>query len=157
MSRLWLAAAFIGAAGVTPAHPASDLISVTLDQAKVAKAPPGASTIILGNPMIADVTMLKDTNAMVITGKGFGQTNLIAIDAAGNVIEEEQLRVVPARSIVVLQKGSSRISYACNPDCMPTVQLGDDQKSFEEAGSQITTRNGFANASGGPATGPANK
>ena len=39
--------------------------------------------MILGNPMIADVTMLKDTNAMVITGKGFGQTNLIAIDSAG--------------------------------------------------------------------------
>jgi Flp pilus assembly secretin CpaC len=144
MSRLWLAAAFIAAAGVSSAHSASNVISVTLDQARVAKLPQGASTIILGNPMIADVTVLKNTDAMVITGRGFGQTNLIAIDASGSVIEEEQLRVVPARTLVVLQNGASRISYACNPDCMPTVQLGDDAKSFQEAGNQITTRNGYA-------------
>jgi hypothetical protein len=156
MSRLWLAAAFVVAAGVTPTHAANDLISVTLDQARIAKVPSGASTIILGNPMIADVTLLKDTNAMVITGKGFGQTNIIAIDSTGAVLQEQQLRVVPAKSVVVLQNGASRISYACNPDCMPTVQLGDDQKSFEEAGNQITTRNGFAGA-GASANGPANK
>ena len=144
MSRLWLAAAFLVAVGVTPTHAAPELISVTLDQAKVAKLPPGASTIILGNPMIADVTLLKDTDAYVITGKGFGQTNLIAIDAQGAVVEERELRVVPARTVVILQNGPSRISYACNPDCMPTVQLGDDTKSFEEAGKQISTRNGFA-------------
>ena len=33
--------------------------------------------------------MLKNNNTMVITGKGFGQTNLIAIDAAGSLIEEQ--------------------------------------------------------------------
>ena len=94
--------------------------------------------------MIADVTVLKSTDAMVITGRGFGQTNLIAIDSSGAIIEEEQLRVVPARTLVVLQNGTSRISYACNPECMPTVELGDDPKSFQEAGTQITTRNGYA-------------
>jgi Pilus formation protein N terminal region len=156
MSRLWLAAALIVAAGATQAHAAGDLILVTLDQARVARVPAGASTIILGNPMIADVTMLKDTNAYVITGKGFGQTNLIAIDAQGVVIEEELLRVVPAKTVLVLQSGPSRISYACNPECMPTVQLGDEQKSFEEAGAQITVRNGYA-AAGAAAVGPANK
>ena len=149
MSRLWLAAAVVAAAGVTPAHSAGAVISVTLDQAKIAKLPPGASTIILGNPMIADVTVVKNTDTMVITGRGFGQTNLIAIDSTGSVIQEEQLRVVPARAIVVLQNGPSRISYACNPDCMPTVQLGDDPKSFQEAGNQITSRNGYAGEAAG--------
>ena len=144
MSRLWLAAAFVAAAGVTPAHPAGAVISVTLDQARIARLPQGASTIILGNPMIADVTLVKNTNTMVITGRGFGQTNLIAINSTGAVLEEQQLRVVPAPTLVVLQNGTSRISYACNPDCMPTVQLGDDPKSFQEAGNQIATRNGYA-------------
>jgi Flp pilus assembly secretin CpaC len=110
MSRLWLAAAFVAAAGVTQAHSAGDVISVTLDQAKISRLPPGASTIILGNPMIADVTMVKNTDTVVITGRGFGQTNLIAIDSSGAVIEERQLRVVPARTVVVLQNGTSRIS-----------------------------------------------
>ena len=66
------------------------VIAVTLDQAKIARLPAGATTLIIGNPMIADVTMLKNNNSMVITGKGFGQTNLIAIDAAGSVLEERQ-------------------------------------------------------------------
>ena len=121
-SRLWLAAAFVLAFGPSPAHAETDLIAVTLDQAKIAKLPAGATTLIIGNPMIADVTMLKNNNSMVITGKGFGQTNLIAIDAAGSIIEERQVRVLPAKTVLVLQNGTSRISYACNPECMPTVQ-----------------------------------
>jgi hypothetical protein len=85
---------------------------------------------------------------MVITGKGFGQTNLIAVDAEGSVIVEKQVRVLPAKTVLVLQNGNSRISYACNPQCMPTVQLGDDDKSFKDAGKQISSRNGYA--AGGP-------
>jgi hypothetical protein len=120
--------------------------------AKIARLPAGATTFIVGNPMIADVTMLKNNNSMVITGKGFGQTNLIAIDAAGSVLEEKQVRVLPAKTVLVLQNGNSRISYACNPECMPAVQLGDDDKTFTEAGGQISTRNSYAaGGAGSPA------
>ena len=115
-SRLWLAVAFVLAFGASPARAETSLIAVTLDQAKIARLPHGTATLIVGNPMIADVTMLKNNNTMVITGKGFGQTNLIAIDAAGSLIEEQQIRVLPAKTVLVLQNGSSRISYACNPD-----------------------------------------
>ena len=148
-SRLWLAVAFVLAAGASPARAETDVIAVILDQAKIARLPEGASTLIVGNPMIADVTMLKNNNTMVITGKGFGQTNLIAVDASGSLIEEEQIRVLPSKTLVVLQSGSSRMSYACNPDCMPTVQLGDDDKIFTEAGTQISTRNGYASGGTG--------
>jgi len=143
-SRLWLAVAFVLAAGASPARAATDVIAVTLDQAKIARLPHGAATLIVGNPMIADVTMLKNNNTMVITGKGFGQTNLIAIDAAGSLLEEQEIEVLPSKGLVVLQSGSSRMSYACNPVCMPTLQLGDDDKTFTEAGTQISTRNGYA-------------
>ena len=146
-SRLWLAVAFVLAAGASPARAATDVIAVTLDQAKIARLPHGAATLIVGNPMIADVTMLKNNNTMVITGKGFGQTNLIAIDAAGSLLEEQEIEVLPSKGLVVLQSGSSRMSYACNPVCMPTLQLGDDDKTFTEAGTQISTRNGYATGS----------
>lgn len=150
-SRFWLAVAFVLAAGASPARAGTGLIAVTLDQAKIAQLPRGTATLIVGNPMIADVTMLRNNNAMVITGKGFGQTNLIAIDATGSVIDEEQVRVLPTRTVLVLQNGSSRVSYACNPDCMPTVQLGDDDKTFKDAGDQISTRNGYAAGGAGVA------
>jgi len=153
LSRISLAIAFALAFGASPALPQAspDVISVTLDQAKIAKLPTGATTLIIGNPMIADVTMLKNNNSMVITGKGFGQTNLIAIDAQGTIIEERQVRVLPTKTVLVLQNGNSRISYACNPDCMPTVQLGDDDKMFSEAGGQISTRNSYAAGGAGTA------
>jgi len=152
-SRLWLAVAFVIAFGAEPARAETspNVLSVTLDQAKIAKLPPGTSTLIIGNPMIADVTMLKASGAMVVTGKGYGETNLIALDSAGSVIVEEQLRVLPARSVVVLQNGTSRVSYSCNPDCMPTVQLGDDPKNFNDAGGEITSRNNYATGAAGVA------
>jgi Flp pilus assembly secretin CpaC len=150
-SRLWLAVAFVLAAGASPARAETGVIAVTLDQAKIDRLPQGTATLIVGNPMIADVTMLKNNNSMVITGKGFGQTNLIAIDANGSLIKEEQIRVLPAKTVLVLQSGSSRMSYACNPDCMPTVQLGDDDKVFKDTGEQISTRNGYASGGAGVA------
>ena len=150
-SRLWLAFAFVLAAGASPARAETSMIAVTLDHAKIARLPHGTATLIVGNPMIADVTMLKNNDTMIITGKGFGQTNLIAIDGAGSLIEEEQIQVLPAKTVLVLQNGTSRISYACNPQCMPTVQLGDDDKMFSEAGAQIATRNGYATGAAGPA------
>ena len=146
-SRLWLAVAFVLASGASPARAETSMIAVTLDQAKIARLPQGTATLIVGNPMIADVTMLKNSKTMVITGKGFGQTNLIAIDGTGSLIEEEQIQVLPAKTVLVLQSGSSRISYSCNPTCMPTVQLGDDNDVFNKSGTQITMRNGFAEGS----------
>jgi hypothetical protein len=146
-SRLWLAVAFVLASGASPARADTSMIAVILDQAKIARLPQATATLIVGNPMIADVTMLKNNNTMIITGKGFGQTNLIAIDGAGSLIEEEQIQVLPSKTLLVLQSGSSRISYACDPTCMPTVQLGDEDKTFKEVGEQMSTRNGYAASS----------
>jgi Flp pilus assembly secretin CpaC len=69
---------------VTAAEADQDLLAVTLDQAKMVRIPAGTQTLIIGNPIIADVTMLKNVGMMVVTGKSFGQTNLIALDNSGN-------------------------------------------------------------------------
>jgi hypothetical protein len=120
------------------------VLEITLDQAKVARLPAGATTLVVGNPAIADVTMLKGGVAMVVTGKGYGETNMIALDAQGNIIDEKQIDVEPTRSVLVVQRGNDRESYWCNPTCMPTVQLGDENKAFSEASGQIGARNALA-------------
>jgi len=125
----------------------ADMLKITLDQAKVAKVPAGTTTLVVGNPAIADVTMLKGGVGMVVTGKGYGQTNLVAIDVQGNILDEKQILVTPTRSVLVVQRGDARVSYTCNPLCMPTVQLGDEDKAFEDANKQITTRNSLAQGS----------
>ena len=146
-------AVLLGLAGVAHATEAvgGDVLRITIDQAKVVKLPPGTTTLVIGNPLIADVTMLKNTAGMVVTGKGYGQTNLIALDDHGNIVDEKQLRVEPGRSVLVVQRGDSRTSYSCDPWCMPTVQLGDDTKAFSDVGSQIQLRNGWATGGDKPA------
>ena len=69
---------------------------------------------------------------MVVTGKGYGLTNLIALDAQGNIIDEKNIEVEPAKAVLVVQRGNERESYWCNPLCMPTVQLGDDNTAFTD-------------------------
>jgi len=134
----------LSSAAAAGAAAPSDVLKITLDQAKVAKVPTGTTTLVVGNPAIADVTMLKGGVGMVVTGKGYGQTNLVAIDAQGNILDEKQIQVTPTRTVLVVQRGDARASYTCNPMCMPTVQLGDEDKAFEEADKQITTRNALA-------------
>ena len=137
---LGLSSAGVAAGSAAP----PDVLKVTLDQAKVMQRPAGASTLVVGNPAIADVTMLKGGLAMVVTGKGYGETNMIALDAQGNIIDEKQIDVEPTRSVLVVQRGNDRASYWCNPTCMPTVQLGDEDKAFSEARGQISARNELA-------------
>jgi hypothetical protein len=145
-SRFWLALAVVVACGAepAPAEASSRVVTITVDEAKIAKVPDGTSTLIIGNPMIADATLLKSGGAMVLTGKGYGETNLIALNSEGKVILEEQLRVLPPGTVLVFQNGNSRTSYSCNPACMPTVQLGDDSDVFSKAGAQISMHNGLA-------------
>jgi hypothetical protein len=131
-----------GAAAGTASAPG--VLKITLDQATVEPLPAGASTLVVGNPSIADVTMLKGGVAMIVTGKGYGQTNLIALDAQANIIDEKQIDVEPTRSVLVVQRGNDRESYWCHPTCMPTVQLGDESKAFTEASGQIGARNALA-------------
>ena len=54
-------------------------------------APPGAE-VIIGNPSIADVT-IQGGNLLVVTGKTFGVTNIIALDAQRNVIQDQRVVV----------------------------------------------------------------
>ncbi len=52
-----------------------------MNQARLLKLPDGVATLVIGNPAIADAT-LQAGGLLVITGKSFGRTNLIALDSA---------------------------------------------------------------------------
>jgi hypothetical protein len=102
-------------------------VFVDVDRARVVRMPEGAQTLIIGNPLIADVTMLKTNRLMVVTGKSFGSTNLILLDPTGNQVGEEIITVTQPMDKLVVLRGLRRESYACSPDCAPAVDLGDDK------------------------------
>ena len=87
-----LQSAFVAwpALGLAAADP--DRIAVNVDQAKLVKLPAGIATIVVGNPLIADVT-LQNGGVVVVTGKGYGATNFIAMDRAGQVLVDRQIQV----------------------------------------------------------------
>ncbi len=130
----------------TPAFAASgdDILRITLDQAQVAKLPPNTATVVIGNPAIADITSLKGNVGMIVTGRSFGHTNMIALDAAGNLIDEKQIHVEPIKDVLVVQRGTVRESYSCDPLCMPAAVLGDDPKAFGEVSGSVTAHDAMA-------------
>jgi hypothetical protein len=121
-----------------------DAVTVTVDHAKVLRLPEKAQTVIVGNPAIADVTIQRN-GVMIVTGKSYGVTNLIALDATGALLAESSLRVSAASdSILTVQRGLERESYSCTPACQPSAQLGDSQRHFNEVGGQAGARNAAA-------------
>lgn len=101
-------------------------IRVELDYARIVKLPQGAQTLVIGNPLVADVTTLRNSQLLVITGKGFGTTNLIVLDKSGQQVGESVITVVPPQDKLVVQRGTHRESYSCHPECAKSVDLADD-------------------------------
>jgi hypothetical protein len=135
-------------------HPAladgggDDGIDVVLDQARLVKLPERVATLIIGNPLIADASV-QPGGLMVVTGKGYGVTNLIALDRSGATLLEKQVVVKGARSdTVVVYRGIARETYSCTPFCNPRVTLGDATTFFAanlgQTGTWLSQVNGAA-------------
>ena len=109
---------------------AADLV-VRYDQSQLIRLPRAISEVIIGNPSIADVTV-QGGNLLVVTGKTFGVTNIIALDADRNVIQDQRVVVEQDdRRTVSLYKGSQRQSFTCAPTCTPAMVIGDDPTYFD--------------------------
>lgn len=139
-----LEARLTGEAPPPPAGPSQEMLTVLLDHAKVIRLPERTQTVIVGNPFIADVTVQRN-GIVVITGKSYGATNLIALDAQGLLLAESMVSVqAPTDSVVVVQRGLARETYSCTPNCQPALRLGDSDQFFGAVGSQATSRNNLA-------------
>jgi hypothetical protein len=155
LKRGWIVSLVLTAASLAlflphQARAGQDLLAVTLDQAKMVRIPTGTQTLIIGNPIIADVTMLRSIGMMVVTGKSFGQTNLIALDNNGEPVAESMIRVSGSPdSTITVFRGLERESYSCDPRCQPTVNLGDSSKFLNDISGQVTSRNLLSAPTGG--------
>lgn len=137
------------AAPTAMAETAADTVLVKVDHAKVVRLPAKAQTVIVGNPAIADVTVQRN-GVMIVTGKSYGVTNLIALDAAGVLLAESLVSVAAASdSLLTVQRGLQRESYSCTPTCQPAAQPGDSKGFFDEIGGQTKARNAAATGGDG--------
>lgn len=130
------------------AAPTDTAIAVNVDQAKLVKLPERVATIVVGNPLIADVT-LQPGGMVVVTGKGYGATNVIAMDRTGTVLVDRIIQVEgPTDQVVTIYRGVERESYSCMPVCQRRVTLGDGEGYFKSTMDQAGSLNTQASGSG---------
>jgi hypothetical protein len=123
---------------------ADDAVAVNVDQAKLVKLPERVSTIVVGNPLIADVTM-QPGGLVVVTGKGYGATNFIAMNRAGEVLVDRVIQVQgPTDRVITVYRGVDRESYSCSPICQRRVTLGDGEAYFKSTMDQAGALNSQA-------------
>lgn len=109
-----------------------------MDKAVLVRMPEGMRTVVIGNPAIAHVSFDKSGLA-VVTGRTFGETNMIILDENGDIISETDVVVGDDRkSLVSVQSGTSgKVTVACNPRCQPVAVIGDDDSAFSGVNGQI--------------------
>jgi Flp pilus assembly secretin CpaC len=139
-------------------------IHVPPDQAHVITFNAPAKTVFVGNPSIADITVIDSTHVFVL-GKNQGTTNIIALDATGHELVDQQVVVIDRPgTMVTVQHGQGQITLSCSAErCASTVTAGDEKVPAVRADTatiadQFKNREGIATiaASGGNsgATGP---
>ncbi|KAB2870142.1 MAG: hypothetical protein F9K43_10270 [Bauldia sp.] len=110
------------AVAALPAH--AESIRVFVNQARVVKLARPADTIIVGNPLIADAAV-QDASTVVLTGKGFGITNLVILDRDGAAIVDEQVVVSRASAGAVnIYRRADLEALSCSPYCEPQIVPG---------------------------------
>lgn len=126
--------------------PPAEKLNISMDEARLVKLPERVATIVIGNPLIADAS-LQPGGLVVLTGKGYGATNFIALDRKGNALLEKVIEVRGAIDTVVVYKGVNRETYSCAPNCQPVIAPGDFQQFYNQILTQTTTRSTQAAAS----------
>ena len=126
------------------AEPSANTIAVNVDQARLVKLPARVATIVVGNPLIADVA-LQAGGVLVVTGKGYGATNFIAMDRSGEILVDRLIQVEgPSDQLITVYRGVDRESYSCMPICQRRVTLGDGDTFFKTSMDQAGTLSGQA-------------
>jgi hypothetical protein len=122
------------------------LVETTIDEATLIRLGRDAAQLIVGNPAIADVSA-QSPRLLVITGKSYGATNLIALDSEGREIFNARLAVREGDNRqVTLYKGTIRQSLHCAPDCQRMLSISDDKTQFEQLAEKVTRKFGVVNS-----------
>lgn len=124
-----LACAVLAAAGV-PAAASANEIEVPIDHVRTITLDRPAKTVFIGNPAIADVTVI-DSRHVFVLGKSFGSTNLVTLDASGQESMNDPVVVTERPGMAVtVQRGIARTTMMCTAaHCDIAPAPGDDATS----------------------------
>lgn len=134
----------VGASGI---NATSRDIEVLMDQAMMVRLERPAAEIVIGNPSIADVSV-QSSNTLVLTGKSFGETNLIVTDRDGKVLVNRRVVVQePDGGFVTVYRGVSRETVHCSPNCETPLVIGDNQTYFDKISKEVRIKQAIGQSS----------
>jgi len=101
----------------------SGSMNVEIDQTQRVQLRGPAGSVIVGNPAIADVTVV-DANTLYITGKGNGITEIVAVDTIGRTVFQSQIVVTDGAGSgrVRVWRGGQATEMACASSCSPSLR-----------------------------------
>lgn len=131
---------------LAPAAASAQTLTAPLGQAVRLPVRGAAADVVVGDPRIADVTVVSPT-ALFVSGRSYGATNLIVMDAVGRAVFSGRV-VVPASDPgqVTIQRGREAQAIFCAPTC--------DARPGAAAAQRIGTTSAAEAASPAPAAEP---
>jgi Flp pilus assembly secretin CpaC len=100
----------------------SSTLGVEIDRSTRVRLNGSAASVIVGNPQIADVTVV-DANTLFITGKGYGVTEVVAVDPIGRTLFQREVVVTGGSTGTVrVWRGAQATEMACAASCAPSVR-----------------------------------
>jgi Flp pilus assembly secretin CpaC len=129
VSALVLAAALFQTGLTAEASAETSGIQVVMNQAKIVKVARPVDTIVIGNSAIVDA-VVQDGTTIVLTGKGFGITNVVVLDKEGEAIVDQQVTVSRLDSgSVRIYRRSQMQTLSCTPYCEGAYRNEAEQQS----------------------------
>ena len=116
------AAALTLFAGATTAR--AEALVVPLDHSTRLKVAGAAQSVVVGNPTVADVTVV-DSHTLFVSGRGYGVTDVVVLDASGRTLYSTEVVVGVAHTgRVSVFRGAERTDMACSPNCQVSIRTG---------------------------------
>ncbi len=102
----------------------SQSLNVEIDRSARVALAGSAASVIVGNPEIADVTVV-DANTLFVTGKGYGVTEVIAVDGVGRTLFQGEIVVTGGSTgSVRVWRGAQATELACAASCSASIRNG---------------------------------
>ncbi|OGN50749.1 MAG: pilus assembly protein CpaC, partial [Caulobacterales bacterium RIFOXYB1_FULL_67_16] len=103
-------------------HAQSGTMNVEIDRSARVQLSGPAASVIVANPAIADVTVV-DANTLFILGKGYGVTEVVAVDGVGRTLFQREIVVTGGSTGTVrVWRGAQATEMACGSSCAPSVR-----------------------------------
>lgn len=119
-------------------------IMIDIDFMEAFKLQNPASQIVIGNPIIADITV-RDEQSIFISGKSPGRTHMLVYGHDGEIVERYILVVRdPDIYLTVYQGAENKAHFDCEPLCQRVLRIEDSASQAADQSGKISAQIGLS-------------